>query len=74
MIPLLRQQTQRKAYRQPKKRAPEEAVAEASTEQNTENAGDKVILVVSFGTSYNDSRDITIGAIENAGYSSIPGI
>jgi sirohydrochlorin cobaltochelatase len=24
------------------------------------------ILVVSFGTSYNDSRDITIGAIENA--------
>ena len=44
----------------------EEAVAEASTEQDTENAGDKVILVVSFGTSYNDSRDITIGAIENA--------
>lgn len=26
----------------------------------------KVILVVSFGTSYNDSRDITIGAIESA--------
>ncbi len=26
----------------------------------------KAILVVSFGTSYNDSRDITIGAIENA--------
>lgn len=26
----------------------------------------KVILVVSFGTSYNDSRDITIGAIEGA--------
>lgn len=25
----------------------------------------KVILVVSFGTSYNDSRDITIGAIED---------
>ncbi len=25
-----------------------------------------VLLVVSFGTSYNDSRDITIGAIENA--------
>jgi len=24
------------------------------------------ILVVSFGTSYNDSRDVTIGAIENA--------
>lgn len=28
--------------------------------------GKKVILVVSFGTSYNDSRDATIGAIENA--------
>ncbi len=27
---------------------------------------DAEILVVSFGTSYNDSRDITIGAIENA--------
>lgn len=26
----------------------------------------QAILVVSFGTSYNDSRDITIGAIENA--------
>ena len=24
------------------------------------------ILVVSFGTSYNNSRDITIGAVENA--------
>ena len=50
----------------------EEAVAEASTEQNTENAGDKVILVVSFGTSYNDSRDITIGAIENAVTAAFP--
>ena len=26
----------------------------------------RAILAVSFGTSYNDSRDITIGAIENA--------
>lgn len=50
----------------------EEAVAEASAEQNTENAGDKVILVVSFGTSYNDSRDITIGAIENAVTAAFP--
>lgn len=33
---------------------------------NTDAAAEKVILVVSFGTSYNDSRDITIGAIENA--------
>ncbi len=28
--------------------------------------GTKAILVVSFGTSYNDSRDLTIGGIENA--------
>lgn len=27
---------------------------------------DRAILVVSFGTSYNDSRDLTIGGIENA--------
>lgn len=30
------------------------------------SAGKQAILVVSFGTSYNDSRDKTIGAIENA--------
>lgn len=29
-------------------------------------AKDQAILVVSFGTSYNDSRDITIGAVEEA--------
>lgn len=29
-------------------------------------ANDQAILVVSFGTSYNDSRDITIGAVEEA--------
>ena len=29
-------------------------------------AKDKAVLVVSFGTSYNDSRNITIGAIESA--------
>ncbi|MBR1537074.1 MAG: sirohydrochlorin cobaltochelatase [Treponema sp.] len=29
-------------------------------------ANDKEILVVSFGTSYNSSRDLTIGGIENA--------
>ncbi len=28
--------------------------------------GKKAILVVSFGTSYNESREITIGAVENA--------
>lgn len=33
---------------------------------STAAANDKAILVVSFGTSYNDSRNITIGAIESA--------
>ncbi|MCR5263303.1 MAG: sirohydrochlorin cobaltochelatase [Clostridiales bacterium] len=33
----------------------------------------KTILVVSFGTSYNDSRDITIGAIEKAIADANPG-
>lgn len=37
-----------------------------TTEAETEAASDTAILVVSFGTSYNDSRDITIGAVENA--------
>ncbi|MFW5672194.1 MAG: sirohydrochlorin cobaltochelatase, partial [Acetivibrio ethanolgignens] len=36
---------------------------EAQKEQKESNAA---ILVVSFGTSYNDSRDATIGAIEKA--------
>lgn len=31
-----------------------------------EKKSDAAILVVSFGTSYNDSRDITIGAVEEA--------
>ena len=31
-----------------------------------EAAKDQAIMVVSFGTSYNDSRDITIGAVEEA--------
>ena len=43
---------------------PEEAAQpEESTPKQIENAA---ILVVSFGTSYNDSRDITIGAVEEA--------
>lgn len=39
-----------------------------STEPAADDAAakDQAILVVSFGTSYNDSRDITIGAVENA--------
>lgn len=51
--------------------APTESVEETEDVQGTsgEDAtvdGDQAILVVSFGTSYNDSRDLTIGAIENA--------
>ncbi len=42
-----------------------DASASAAAEADAA-AKDAEILVVSFGTSYNDSRDITIGAIENA--------
>ncbi len=34
--------------------------------RNEDNIGDKELLVVSFGTSFNDSRRMTIGAIEAA--------
>ncbi|MDD3203779.1 MAG: sirohydrochlorin cobaltochelatase, partial [Pygmaiobacter massiliensis] len=34
--------------------------------QSTPEAGKKVILVVSFGTSYNESRAATIGSVEAA--------
>lgn len=49
----------------------ENTTAPTQTAENTESTEDAsevkpVILVVSFGTSYNDSRDITIGAVENA--------
>lgn len=46
----------------------ETTVNETVVEENTaeETATEKVILAVSFGTSFNDSRDITIGAIEEA--------
>ncbi len=37
----------------------------SNNDDSTTN-NDKEILVISFGTSYNDSRDVTIGAIENA--------
>lgn len=33
--------------------------------RNGDDIGDKELLVISFGTSYNDSRCLTIGAIEN---------
>ena len=34
--------------------------------RNADGIGEKELLVVSFGTSFNDSRRLTIGAIENA--------
>ena len=37
-----------------------------SQEEAVETEGNKAILVVSFGTSYDDSREVTIGAIEHA--------
>ena len=40
--------------------------APASNNAASAGANDKAILVVSFGTSYNDSRSITIGGIESA--------
>lgn len=40
--------------------------SEPAPEEATEDSQKPVLLAVSFGTSYNDSRDITIGAVENA--------
>lgn len=40
--------------------------------RNEDNIGDNELLVVSFGTSYNDSRRLTIGAIEDAIEAAIP--
>ena len=34
--------------------------------RNQDEIGENELLVVSFGTSYNDSRRLTVGAIENA--------
>lgn len=44
----------------------ESTASGAETMEQVEADSDAAILVVSFGTSYNDSRDITIGAIEKA--------
>lgn len=43
-----------------------EVSAEELEEKDPVQDKDTLVLVVSFGTSYNDSRDITIGAIEEA--------
>ena len=42
------------------------APAGSVSENSTESSPDKVMLVVSFGTSYNDNRDLSIGGIETA--------
>lgn len=44
----------------------ESNVASSQETVAVEKKSDAAILVVSFGTSYNDSRDITIGAVEEA--------
>ena len=46
--------------------AAESLAASETTEEETAVESKKALLVVSFGTSYNDSRNITIGGIENA--------
>lgn len=46
-------------------------VEETTVEEETAKM-ESAILVVSFGTSYNDSRDITIGAIEEAMIQAFP--
>lgn len=40
--------------------------------RNQDEIGEQELLVVSFGTSYNDSRRLTIGAIENAMEAAFP--
>lgn len=46
---------------------PAEIPENSSTADISEiNSSDKVLLVVSFGTSYNDNRDLSIGGVERA--------
>ncbi len=47
-------------------KTPREPGNEEETMTSDQKTKDSAILVVSFGTSYNDSRDITIGAVEKA--------
>ncbi|MDR1664634.1 MAG: sirohydrochlorin cobaltochelatase [Clostridiales bacterium] len=44
----------------------EEGISKSDEIVNTTTAAEKVLLVVSFGTSFNQSRDLTIGGIEAA--------
>ena len=52
----------------------EEDTGDASMDntRNQDEIGDNELLVVSFGTSYNDSRRLTIGAIEKAMQKAFP--
>ena len=43
---------------------PDTGDASLDNPRNQDGIGEKELLVVSFGTSYNDSRRLTIGAIE----------
>lgn len=45
---------------------PDTGDASLDNTRNQDEIGETELLVVSFGTSYNDSRRLTIGAIENA--------
>ena len=49
-----------------KEEEPAEEAEEKPSEESGDQSADTAILAVSFGTSFNESRDITIGAIENA--------
>lgn len=46
-------------------KAPGETPDNSSSEDQTDSP-DKVLLAISFGTSYNDNRDLSIGAVEKA--------
>ena len=48
-----------------------EGKADGENDEN-EKHSDTVLLAVSFGTSYNDSRDLTIGAVEQAIAEALP--
>ena len=59
---ITQQETQPEAAQEEASKGTEAETTEAQKKENEKTA----ILVVSFGTSYNDNRDITIGAIEEA--------
>ncbi|MCI8515830.1 MAG: sirohydrochlorin cobaltochelatase [Hungatella sp.] len=65
----LGRETSRDTVTQPEEKGPSQVSGKKTKESTMEehqNISDTAILVVSFGTSYNDSRDVTIGAVEEA--------